>query len=193
MDLPAPVFFEEIPVNQRSAGIQSDDLEVFLSLVENFSQWTCDGQILNQRVEEVSGWSVGEHLDHVLMADLLNMKAVRMLEMRRGKETSDGLNEAGTVVFSSGEIPLGKATAPDFVIPQPGRSAEQIEELRLEVLDGWKQVAPRLDEIDSTGRVLSHHAVGDLGAWQWLRFARIHTQHHQMIAGRIIEASEETA
>ena len=178
-------------MNQRSVGIQSDDLEEFLSLVENFAQWTCDRQILNQRVEEVSGWSVGEHLDHVLMADLLNLKAVRILGMGRGKETTDGLNEAGMVVFMSGEIPLGKATAPDFVIPRPGRSAEQIDELRLEVFDGWKQVAARLDEIDSAGRVLSHHAVGDLGAWQWLRFARIHTQHHQRIASRIIEAIEE--
>lgn len=180
-------------MNRRSVGIESDDLEVFLSLIETLGQWTSDGKQVILRVEEVSGWSVGEHLDHVLMADLLNLKAVRMLEMGRGKETSDGLSEAGLVVFSSGEIPLGKATAPDFVIPRPGRTAEQIDELRLEVLDGWRKVAPRLDEIDSTGRVLSHHAVGDLGAWQWLRFARIHTQHHQMIAGRIIEATEETA
>ena len=179
-------------MNPRAVGIEPDDLEKFLTLIESLEQWTCSQECLNQRQEKISAWSVGQQLDHLLLADQLNLKAVRMLGMGRGQESSDGLNEAGLLVFTSGIIPLGKSTAPDFVIPREDPGADALEQLRQDVLGGWQEVAPRLDEIDSRGLVLTHHAVGELGAWQWLRFARIHTQHHRNIAERIL-AQESAA
>jgi len=180
-------------LNPRTVGIQSDDLEVFLSLIESLATWTCSQEYLNQRQEKISDWSVGQQLDHLLMADQLNLKAVRMLGMGRGQESSEGLNEAGLMVFSAGLIPFGKATAPDFVIPRTDPPVDALEQLRQDVFNGWQEVAPRLDEIDSKGLVLTHHAVGELGAWQWLRFARIHTQHHRNITERIIAEASATS
>lgn len=173
-------------MNPRTVGIESDDLEVFLKLLESLATWTVDEEILVQRAKQVSDWSVGQQIEHLLMADQLNLKAVRLLKMGRGKESTVGLNEAGFAVFSAGLIPFGKATAPDFVLPGAQPQSEELEQLRQDVFEGWKRVAPFLDEIESKGQVISHHAVGELGAWQWLRFARLHTEHHRKIVEKIL-------
>ncbi|MGE4619025.1 MAG: DUF1569 domain-containing protein [Planctomycetota bacterium] len=170
----------------QNVGIQDDDFDVFISLVDSFQPWIADESLLKIRQEDVSDWSVGEHIDHVLTADLLNLKAVLLLKLGRGQDILKGLNRAGQAVLATGEIPLGKSKAPDYVIPQPDRSGPEIEQLRIKVLDGWQGVASHLEEIDGKGQGLPHFAVGELGARQWLRFARIHTQHHLNIVKRVL-------
>lgn len=167
-------------------GTQPEDLHHFIELIESLGSSTRDEHRLSLRAEEISSWSVGEHLDHVLTADLLNLKAARLLSLGRGKPPSEGLNEAGHRVLTGGVIPLGLAQAPEFVMPKAGRSATQLEELRVKALQGWQKLGPRLDRIDESGQVLHHFAVGELGAKQWLRFALIHTRHHVAIVDRIV-------
>jgi hypothetical protein len=135
---------------------------------------------------EVSGWSVAQHLYHVFKSNGSMMKAIQFI--RRGSPpvtTEGGLNEAGAYVMARGRMARGVAQAPDRVLPldAPGRGElrDSLERSRTR----YDEVASLLPDLPSYPGRLPHPFLGLLNAAEWLRTARIHSDHHLAIAREV--------
>ena len=142
----------------------------------------------------VSGWSVVNHLEHLLLADRWMFG---WIESVVGEGASDqaadaggGPSPRGYLVLSTGFIPRGRGRAPDRTCPN-GLSA-------LEILAGFREVGaqveglqPRLTEVDAIALTRPHHVLGHLTPARWLRFAGIHHHHHDKIIRDILSARAE--
>jgi DinB superfamily len=150
---------------------------------------------LAARVPAVSGWSVGEQLEHLVLVDRSVLKAVRRLlddPHRQSAETAPpappGINLLGRVVLGSGFIPRGRArTLPPF---QPGAGAATAAGDGVvgvvgmgiaEIERGVRELEPRLGELEASGGRSRHPLFGGLGGRQWLRFVTVHHHHHLKI------------
>jgi DinB superfamily len=159
---------------------------------------------LAARAPAVSGWSVAEQLEHLVLVDRSVLKSVRrILDDPHGKSTqaaqttqtaAPGINLLGRVVLGTGFIPRGRArTMPPF---QPGAAPAAaaagaggvgvvgIEEIEREV----RELAPRLGELEAGGGRSRHPLFGELGGRQWLRFVTVHHHHHLKIVRDIRRA-----
>jgi len=152
---------------------------------------------LAARAPAVSGWSVAEQLEHLVLVDRAVLKSVRHIldDPRRqpAPPAPPGINLLGRVVLGTGFIPRGRArTMPHF---QPGAPAAAaagasgvgivgIEEIEREV----RELAPRLGELEAGGGRSRHPLFGGLGGRQWLRFVTVHHHHHLKIVRDIRRA-----
>jgi len=170
-------------------GTDPDDLKSLLELFQFLQRWTTEAETLGCRQPDLSGWSVGEHVDHLLTAARLNLMAIRSIPGGRGHDPDQGMNRKGRLVLTAGRIPAGTAQAPSYVLPRADRTQEQLERLRSRVHRDWSsaEFERELESIHDSGQVLPHFAVGELSARQWLRFALVHSRHHITIAESLLE------
>ncbi|MDE0960567.1 MAG: DinB family protein [Planctomycetota bacterium] len=168
-------------------GTDPADLDRLIEELQKLAKWTTDENRLAACSLPISRWSVSEQLDHLITVTMLNLKAIKILRLGRGQPPSSGLNAAGKMVLELGQIPLGAAQAPAYAQPTAGRSAVELETLRLKVHLMCEDLIGDYSRIDSSGQVLRHFAVGEMGARQWLRFALVHSRHHVAIVERILE------
>lgn len=166
----------------------STDGAVLLSLLIRIRQLCQSEESLSFHSASISHWSVGQHCEHILKADRLNLRAIEML-MRGGGEAIDS-SASSHPVLESGEIPRGVAEAPGFVMPEEEPASEVLVPLAEKVLSGWSE---KLKELEGcTGneefmmRGIPHHEMGLLDIPAWIRFAMIHTRHHVDIAEEIL-------
>lgn len=186
-----PFFFASIPTRvelERSIFMNTfKDGEQLLSLLSEMSDWCQADSILRQRSATVSQWSVGQHCEHILKADRLNLRAIEML-MRGGGEAIDS-SASSHPVLVSGEIPRGVAEAPGFVMPEEEPVSKVLVPLAEKVLSGWSEKLKELEGCTGTEdymtRGIPHHEMGLLDIPTWIRFAMIHTRHHVDIAAEI--------
>ncbi len=149
--------------------------------------------------EEVSDWSVGRHLEHLLLSDrgILDWLApiargeapgpsVSGRGSAPGTPAGDGPGGAGGptpvgwLVLVTGWIPRGRGSAPRMTVPEGRERTEVAAGLRA-VLESARRLADDLERLDeATGR-MPHPALGAFTPGQWLRFARIHHEHHEKI------------
>ncbi|MEX1025104.1 MAG: hypothetical protein WD226_08505 [Planctomycetota bacterium] len=141
---------------------------------------------LSERVPELSGWSQAEHLFHVVLANELSLKNAVALHARHGRlirDPEDARLETEAHLIE-GVIPRGH-TAPRFVTPPKAIDIE----LLLEFVLGNRSLIGELEvvagELAHAPRAIPHQLIGDLDAVQWVRFARVHTDHHWAIVGEI--------
>jgi hypothetical protein len=174
-------------------GTYPADLDHLIEELQEMAIWTTDEKIITIRKIQRSHWSVGEQLDHLLTAALLNLKAIRILVLGRGQTPSEGLTAGGKACLDVGMIPLGSAEAPEYVQPTAGRGVAELESLRLKVVQMCGDLVGDASLLDDRGQVLTHFAVGEMGARQWLRFALVHSRHHVAIVKRILEQSGESS
>jgi hypothetical protein len=154
---------------------------------------------LAARAPAVSGWSVAEQLEHLVLVDRSVLKTVRrILDDPHGQSAQPappappGINLLGRVVLGTGFIPRGRArTMPPY---QPGAAAAAagagiagivgIEEIER----GVRELEPRLGELEAGGGRSRHPLFGGLGGRQWLRFVTVHHHHHLKIVRDIRRA-----
>lgn len=134
----------------------------------------------------VSAWSVGDHLEHLSMA---NERIVAWMERACAGDADlhagGGPNLLGRIVLLVGAFPRGRGKAPDPTVPK-GMDAEELvaSSRRLKArVEALESSLPRLRAARATR---NHFAFGDLSAAQWLRFAVIHNNHHQRIIRDIL-------
>lgn len=143
------------------------------------------------RAPDTSGWSVGEHLEHLLLADRFMLG---LLEGAAGGEPPVDAGPGrptlpGYLVLWTGFIPRGAGKAPAGARPR-GLSREEVlrglaaERQRLAGLE------PELPGIAAAAYTIPHPALGRLTPRRWLRFAAVHHAHHARIVRDILEEAE---
>ncbi|HEY6320954.1 MAG TPA: DinB family protein [Thermoanaerobaculia bacterium] len=156
------------------------------------------------RAPAVSGWSVAEQLEHLVLVDRAVLKSVRRILDDPHRQSAQpaqpappappapGINLVGRVVLGTGFIPRGRArTMPPY---QPGAAPAAagagvtgivgIEEIER----GVRELEPRLGELEASGGRSRHPLFGGLGGRQWLRFVTVHHHHHLKIVRDIRRA-----
>ncbi|TNF73550.1 MAG: hypothetical protein EP299_08140 [Acidobacteria bacterium] len=144
------------------------------------------------RAEEVSGWSVGEHLQHLLLSDRTILVTFDKLLDGKSTSSSGGPTAAGRFILTSGYIPRGKGTAPKAVVPgtlSPDEIASGFEEVKTR----FEELEPRLGEIQASRATFRHPLLGDFNPRQWLKFVKIHHRHHTKIIRDIGKAAAREA
>jgi DinB superfamily len=155
------------------------------------------------RAPAVSGWSVAEQLEHLVLVDRAVLKSVRRIlddphrqaaQSAQPAPPAPGINLVGRVVLGTGFIPRGRArTMPPY---QPGAAPAEgaagagvaavlgIEEIER----GMRELEPRLGELEASAGRSRHPLFGGLGGRQWLRFVTVHHHHHLKIVRDIRRA-----
>lgn len=142
---------------------------------------------LYARVEAVSGWSPAQQVQHVLLGLVRFASAVQALEVGTSEDIlpKPAPKLMARALLLTGWIPRGRAQAPKTVVPDaiPGRAG--LLDLLAATRARWTEVAPRAETLRRVRGALPHPMLGPFGASHWVRFARIHTDHHLAIVDDI--------
>lgn len=136
---------------------------------------------------EVSGWSPAQHLDHVWQANGSSLMAAAYAA--EGKKTVDDgeRNAIGTSLLEQETIPRGQMAAPDSVTPPHSLDRQRLRQTLARSQKALATVSDAIPQIpDAPGRI-EHPSLGALTAAEWLRFVRIHSDHHLDIVNEILE------
>jgi len=132
------------------------------------------------RAVAVSGWSVGQQIEHAL----LTIRGV-VGELSRGAGRHEPAKPTliGRIILLAGRIPRGRGEAPLTVLP---RSAPEPAELSA-LLAKSRESLVRLAAVENDNTFF-HPRFGRLNKAQSIRFLWIHTDHHLRIIRDIIAA-----
>ena len=139
------------------------------------------------KAEGVSGWSIGEQLEHILLTDAFILRQIDQLDpevLRRGKPKPSFW---GWVVLLLGFRQRGVAQSPEQVVPR-NPSAEHLAELFADIDQSLSRLEDKIETTDLTTWIYTHPRLGDFSAQQWLRFCEVHHQHHHRIIADIHQA-----
>lgn len=161
----------------------------FVSALERAVVWAEDPESFDARDGDVSDWSVGRHLEHLLRANrgivdwLAPTIAGEEPELRGDPDGRPTI--VGRAVLLTGYLPRGVGKAPGRTVPEGVDRVVVAEGLR-SVLATAREMAAGLDVIERSEARMTHPALGTFDAAQWLRFARIHHHHHEKIVRDLI-------
>lgn len=170
----------------------SRDLARFVEALERAVELAEDPDAFAARAPEVSDWSVGRHLEHVLLAnrgmvDWLS-RVAQGEEVPPPDDPEGGPTVAGRLALLFGRIPRGRGRAPDGTVPE-GRAREEVAAGLAEVLERARRLADGIGAIRRADARMTHPALGTLDAAQWLRFAHVHQDHHERIVRDVLRSA----
>jgi len=149
--------------------------------VERCARLAADEVAVAARDPSVSGWSVAEHLDHLILAEDGILRWIRTAIDDPAAFPGEGApNRVGRLVLFTGRIPRGRAKAPAPTVPEspdPERLVGRLSELDALLAS----VAPRLVEVHASRSTFGHPILGHFTPAQWLRFLDVHHRHHEKI------------
>jgi hypothetical protein len=153
------------------------EFEKITRQLDEIDDWLAGGEpAVARRVPSVSGWSVAQQVDHVLM--VVERSCERL--MSRPEPLSRGLTWTGRIVLGLGWFPRGKAKAPKGFEGREIACAELAS--RVAALRGrLAELAATRDVIERREPVVPHPYFGGLSAARALRNAVVHTEHHLAI------------
>lgn len=149
---------------------------------------TGNPELLGRRVENVSVWSVGQHLEHLLHSDTVILDRWQQIEQGRAPSSTGSPHFLGRLSLWIGWIPRGKGKAIPVVSPKDISHQELARGLtalraRIDLLGGDLAV-------HATASWRARHPVfGALSPTQWLRFIEVHHRHHLAIVADILQAA----
>ena len=141
-----------------------------------------------RRAEGVSSWSVAEQVDHMLRSVARMLTAADTIRVGYDARIKpDGkASVPGRLLLRAGAIPRGRADAPAEVLPAETPTIEECRTHHEQVLALLASLTPHLESIRSWRGTIPHPLLGDFRAQDWLRFARMHTEHHLAIVDDIL-------
>ena len=149
--------------------------------IERSLELAGDPERLRARDPEVSDWSVGIHLEHLLLAESGILRWIdATLADPEGSPSGGRPSRRGTMVLVSGWIPRGRAKAPERTVP-PAEIGEDLAERLTAHRTAAVGLEPRLTDIHGGTSTREHPILGHYTASQWLRFLDIHHRHHEKI------------
>ena len=126
----------------------------------------------------VSGWSVSQHMDHILKAA---QRILSLIGKNEQSATKKG-NLFGKIILLIGIIPRGRKSP---------KVVEGEQKSKEELIDSLNCVSKLLNELKPEYLETSnfdHHVFGGLNGRDWLRFMFIHNNHHIKIIRKILNA-----
>ena len=125
-------------------------------------------------------WSVGETAEHIVLAEAMLFATVKQALAASPNPSWEEQTKGKTELLERVLAPrLGKAQAPEAIVPRSGLTLEQVRE-RFET-----QRAEIVKFARETDAPLKEHTVqnpfpvfGTLNAYQWLIYAPLHTERH---------------
>ncbi len=162
------------------------DLEAALERID--SLLASDPEDWSLQRADVSSWSVAQQVDHMLRSVARMLSAADMIRIGYDARIKpDGqASLPGRMLLRAGAIPRGRAEAPEDVLPVLAPTVEDCRARYETVLLVVAAFAPHLDVIRTVRGTISHPLLGDFRAKDWLRFARMHTEHHLAIVDDIL-------
>jgi hypothetical protein len=131
---------------------------------------------LTLRVEKVSKWCVGQHLEHLAITGLAVMNRIEGATANPPPNVNEKLTGLGIGVLMASRIPRGVADAPEFI--KPSQDLKNYGELMSKWCVAFEPLGKRLDELEKCPGKMPHPVAGFLTCYEWLRFLQIHQQHH---------------
>lgn len=156
--------------------------------IDRCLEHTANPDVMGVCAPDVSGWSVQNHLEHLLFSDRKVLGwVVEALTLPQPEAREHAPEEIGVSLLEYGSIPRGRGPAPDFALPAGLESAD----LRggFDALRGLAaDIGSRLAELDACRHTLPHHVLGHFTPAEWLRFLHLHHRHHRAIIADILNA-----
>jgi hypothetical protein len=144
-------------------------------------------EAVRQESTTVSGWSVGQHLEHLTLSDELTLEGLSNLLNRPGSTTPRQPTLVGRICLWAGYIPRGRGKAPKGVVPQ-GMPGQEIHDRLTAVREKFVELEASVETLASSTATQPHPVFGHLDACQWLRFTDMHHHHHQKIIRDIVRS-----
>ena len=126
-------------------------------------------------VSSVSGWSVGEHWDHLLKVD---HRALSSITSGQNFEIKKPKSLIARIVLFTGIIPRGVRRSPAAVAGVK-TDAAQIQRQIDELVSLISRV--NFDPDSMTIPVMEHPFLGAFSRRDWIRFLNVHHAHHEKI------------
>lgn len=125
------------------------------------------------RTPSVSGWSVGQHIEHVLRAT----SAFIVLILRNRKPDGRGIQRAiKHELLEKGQMPRGVADAPEATLPGTNTNQGDLEMLLLKT----RKRVLQMGSVEADA-VADHPYLGEMNRDEIIRFMEIHLEHHLSI------------
>lgn len=170
-----------------------------LAALERAAAVAAEPVAFEARADPVSAWSVGQHLEHLLLSDRRILGWVESVaeaggSVREAEEAGGSVREAdeagapscrGWLVLVTGFIPRGKGQAPEATRPS-GMAREAVERGLWEMTARAVRLGSSLEAIAVSSARLRHPVLGAFTGAQWLRFAGVHHAHHEKIVRDIL-------
>lgn len=134
------------------------------------------------------GWSYAEVYSHIMQATLLAHIALDRCTNGNPKPVKDKANWLGKLVLFFGRFPPGmRIKAPQKVSDKMPAQKITKEDARNLIIKCRKRLEDALPQVknDTVKNRSKHPRLGMLNSPQWLRFIRIHLQHHLLQLQRI--------
>lgn len=167
----------------------ANDHRRWLAAMERAAERAADPSTFAARNPEISDWSVGTHLEHVLRADRGIVGWLTATAAGTEHPADDGARGSpswrGWLVLWTGYIPRGAGRAPGPTVPE-GMGREAVARGLREVLANARELSGELDALARSDARLEHPVLGSMCPLQWLRFGRIHHDHHRKIVRDIL-------
>ncbi len=161
----------------------------WLAAMERAADRAADSSTFAARDPDVSDWSVGMHLEHVLRSDRGIVDWLTTAAAGTGNLPDDPARRRpswrGWLVLWTGYIPRGAGRAPGRTVPE-GMEPEAVARGLREVLASAREMSGELEALARSDARLEHPVLGSMDPLQWLRFGRIHHDHHEAIVREIL-------
>lgn len=137
-----------------------------------------------QLTPPIGGWSYAEVYFHIFDASILTLYT--LTEAAKGKGKQKDTHFIAKLILFAGMLPPGKKfKAPKlFTERLKAISREEAIALMTQLLGQLDAIMPGFKEARKTSKT-KHPRMGYFNAFQWLRFARIHLDHHLKQLNRI--------
>jgi hypothetical protein len=163
------------------------DFALVRSQIEELKALADEDETLARADAGISGWAVGQHVQHLAITLLSIHLALRSLVRGRGEE-GEGPGEMASTILDSGDIPRGEAQAPEGMRPQESPSPDEIRTAVKKASDRWETLAEDRDAVAACPLRVPHPILGPLSAPEWVRFAAVHNAHHLCIVDDLRES-----
>ncbi|MBT8399127.1 MAG: DinB family protein [Rhodothermia bacterium] len=142
-------------------------------------------------VPRISAWSPLQQIAHVSKSNRwIISSVVAILTGRREFETQGSIKPIGRLVLRSGLIPRGVGKSPSVARPDDLISTERLTEELRQQLGNMGHIHDHLEAAKSSRQTFEHPYFGHLNPRQWIRFVRVHTNHHLKIVSEILSTEE---
>jgi hypothetical protein len=135
----------------------------------------------------MGGWSYAEVYDHIMKASLGSSIALERCTNNNCPPTKKGLTLAGYYILFMNSFPPGGVKMPESVAGKMTPTKIDKEEAKNLIIKTRKRIDGIVGLVQGASLKTrwQHPRMGMLNAQQWLKFIRIHLQHHLKQLDRI--------